>query len=850
LGKGAKKNMIKLSILIAVIAVLLLLVPCQLPISAYSPRHCKGLDIYFYTSDALAFTDLAQDKIDFMDYPLTSAQYISACNNPNLQLAGYAENGIYEFDLNNNYTIPDFPDIRNPLNDVEFRRAIAEAVVKPVITNPSVTIECPLAAPHQGYGNATCCNPSAPPYPGGTVAANARLDAAGFDDYDSDGWRNYPLDWDGVAGVIGLRDEPNIVSLTVCVRSDHPDRLAAGTALVGTLTGSLGIPVSAVSGNSDILCPIVMNYRNYHIYTGSWSVGRYPTYLYAMFHSDNWFPGGSNYVTGMNASNEPNYPDLDAALEEVRYATDMMEFTAAVKKATGLLVCKYCVNIPLWSYKSWVAYSKYLVGIVNMDGYGLENTFTFLNAYKVDNPDTPKDESQEPIRVGTINAPSSLNILYSTDDVAKAFFDKISGHLLSVNPYNLAFDQPWIAQDWQETTWYDQQDGEYKTKVTYWIRKDVWWHAPVTGEAVQQFTAHDVAASIWYIYPHTTVWNWPSVADVHHTVLVDDFTIEVYFDSLSMFHKYAIGLEMPLLKKHMLIDQDLQICVPEMCEFPITEPIAPSDKTILPCGSFVQIINATKYPEGGTTTADGNFSGTTVIDTTRTENDGYFVGMTLKITSGACSGQTRRIINWVQSNGTFTVSPNFTAQIVSNVTYIVYMPLVEGVDYEIFGTMEPDYTHNKIHWLRALAPDETIVFWYYTPNAASPPAGFYLCGLPWQQTMYSLGPYYVIDIVPGVGGNATMNCVDSHFIGAPPLGEIDWMWYWNTGPYPRTGYYQVNLYDAVALLKAYGTRGNICPISPDWNPGADIDPYDLSYVYLYDAVMLLTKYGRKFGIPP
>jgi hypothetical protein len=447
----------------------------------------------------------------------------------------------------------------------------------------------------------------------------------------------------------------------------------------------------------------------------------------------------------------------------------MTTFTAATKKALGLIMCKYCIEIPLWSAKSYWAYNKYLVGVCNEVGYGLENTYTFLNAYKVDNPDTPDDESQMPIRMATINAPKALNMLTSTWFFDYAVLDRLSGSLLSVNPYNLAIDQPWIAQDWYETTWFDPQDAETKTKVTYYIRHDVYWHDPVTGAATHQFTAHDVEFSIWYIYPHTTVWNWPMAKDVHHTHIINDYTIEVYFDSQSMFHKYSPTA--PLLCKPALLDP---LCKQCSCEVVITEPRVPSDKDILACGSIVQMISAIKMPEG--------------------------------------------------------------------------TPLIEGVDYEIFGTMEPDYTHNEIHWLRPLAPGETVIFTFWCPDQA--PTGTYLGGLDWSNTLYSTGPYYIVNVDPEVGGYAILNCVDSHFLGAPPLGEIDWMWYWNEGPYPRSGYYQVNLYDAVTLLKAYCARGDNCPVPSNWFPGADIDSYDLCHVGLYDAVQLLGKYGTKFGTPP
>jgi hypothetical protein len=78
----------------------------------------------------------------------------------------------------------------------------------------------------------------------------------------------------------------------------------------------------------------------------------------------------------------------------------------------------------------------------------------------------------------------------------------------------------------------------------------------------------------------------------------------------------------------------------------------------------------------GTTTADGALDGTTVIDTTRTEADDYFNNMKLKITSGDYAGEERTVIDWVQSTGTFTVSPAFSGQILAGTTYEVgiYLP--------------------------------------------------------------------------------------------------------------------------------------------------------------------------------
>ena len=749
--------------IMAILMTLLLFSPTM--VNANSPRHCKGLDVYFYGTPEKAYAALKAGEIDFLQWGLTYEQYVDAVEDPTIQLAGFAENGKYEIDINNNYTIADFPGVRSPTNDLRFRQALAHMVDKDWLVNVVVggfgsRNDVPLAAPQSGYGNESCMGDNYP-YPYDMAAAAALLNAAGFTDTDDpDTTRNYPADWPGRPG------RPNLDPIKVCVRNDHDPRLQMGRALCDNMR-ALDIPVNQIEDTSPNLHPIVMTDMNYHLYTGGWILGVRPTYLYGLYNSINWYPDGSDYVTGMDSSNSPNYPDLDAATDDIYYAKDIDMFKAAIKTATGLIVCDYCITIELYSAKSWWAYSKNLVGVVNMEGYGLENTYTFLNAKKCDNPATPQDESQEPIRMGTINPAHDLNILYSMWYFDYAVLDRVFTVLLATNPYNLAIDNPWVAQDWEVTKWYDPQDMKNKTKVTFWIRKDVFWHAPVTGMEVRQFTAHDVEFTIWYNYIFDDSWQWGNFKDVHHTKIIDDFTIEVYFDEESMWFVYAAGY--PLLPKNEYLPL---LCKEETCELVITEPRVPSDKDILPCGPIVQIISAT------------------------------------------LNGAT---------------------------------PLIEGVDYEVFATGPPDYVHNEIHWLRPLIPGDVVVFVYWTKDLD--PHGYYLGAptLDWTDTFYSIGPYYPISIDPLTG--ATLNCNPSHFLGAPPDGEIDWMWYWVGTTKPRSGYYQVTLPDAIYLLKSYCARGDGVP-SPNWFPGADIDSYDKCHVGLYDAVLLLTSYGKKFGIPP
>lgn len=732
---------------IGIILVTSLLFSTQLQVTAPAPRHGKGLEIYFYKTSNEAYEALKAGEVDIIQWDLTYEQYQEVVTDSSLLLAGYSEFGIYEFDLNNNYSVS--PGVRSPTNEITFRQAIAHMVDKNWIVNDVLDgwgerIDVPICAATMGYANESVIGGNYP-YPYNLARAVELLDIY-FTDTDLDGTRNYPLGWPG------RESGPNLDPIIILKNRNE----AAEEALVSNMQ-ALGIPVEEET--DPFIIHFALEYKAYHIYTGGWISGRLPTYLYVLFHSDNWYPDGPNYCTGMNASNEPNYPDLDNVLHDVYYAQDDGTFKEAVKKATGLLV-DYCVNIPLYSPKHWMAYSKKLAGIVSMGGEGLENSYTFLNAYKVDDPATPEDESQEPIRMGTINAPQKLNILYSSWYYDYAVLDRIFEGLLSVNPYDLSANQPWIAQDWETSTWYNPESDGYDTKVTYWIRKDVFWHAPVTGEEVRQFTADDFEFTIWYINAFSDSWPQSDYSYIHHTNVVDDFTIEVYFCTRWFLPQY----------------------------FP-TGPLLPKDEYIpLLCG-----VGSTSFYSDGT-------------NCTESTEYAFTDDKVLQVISA-------------DINGT---------------------PMVEGIDYEIFAN---DYMHNVIHFLKNLTTG-TVTVNYYTPTVD--PHGYYLGNLDWTQTFYTIGPYYPIDIEPGVGGHAILNCNPGHFLGAPAIGEIDWAWTFTGTTKPRSGYFQVGLFDAVLLLKAYSSSGYYVP-DPNWFPGADLDPTELGHIGLYDAVTLLTNYGEKFG---
>jgi hypothetical protein len=80
----------------------------------------------------------------------------------------------------------------------------------------------------------------------------------------------------------------------------------------------------------------------------------------------------------------------------------------------------------------------------------------------------------------------------------------------------------------------------------------------------------------------------------------------------------------------------------------------------------------------GTTTTNGAVGGTTVVDTSaelKFIGDDFLIGGKVTINSGAASGETKDISDYVRSTGTITTAA-FSAQIVSGVSYTITIPYI------------------------------------------------------------------------------------------------------------------------------------------------------------------------------
>lgn len=741
----------------------------------------SNLEIKWYDNDAEGYSALKNDQIDFFHWALTTSQIADAQTDPNIQLAAYTENGIYEFDINNNYTMKQYPNVRSPTNALEVRKAIAHLINKTYITeqlldkNTHQRIDVPISNSINEWWNTSVTDTNYP-YPYNPDEAAALLASLGFNDTDSNGYLNYPSDWPGIENLPNT--DTTSMPIWIYVRKDQADRNAVGNYLAYQLRGDAATPADSPlakanwpsgfkGGDFDVYIP----YRPVppwiaeicHIYTGGWSLSKFPAhYMYYLFHSMLFYRYGPNYVTGMNETNQPNYPDLDEELEKAYYATDISTAIYHSKNAQSLLIEKHCVSIWLWNYRYFNAYRKELAAVINHETSGLENVYTYINAYRTNNPTAP-------IRIGVPMVPSQLNVLYSAWMYEWAFLHAIYPMLLSEMPYSIDVDQPWVAQDWEIGTWDD--GGETKIMATFWIRKDVGCVEPITGNLVDYFTADDLEFSIWYNYAFSDSWTYYNVYDVNHIRIVNNYQVEVYFDRDVIWSFYDVGI-LPLIgPRNILLDKLCEIVSATFTAPPINDEIQFGGSEAI--DSVIKIINAT---------ADGT-------------------------------------------------------------------PITEGEDFYIRGGLDV-FAHNV--FVNKAVPEGATITVYYYKAKANGADGFYLgsnLGYDWTDTMYSYGMFYPVSINPTAGGNAQLQRNQHFFLETPPLGEMDWRWYWQGTTKPRSGNYMFSILDIVMATTAYSTRGD-GTYDPRFFNGADVDANDLCHIGICDIVTIVSRYATTFGKPP
>jgi hypothetical protein len=807
----------KITLLTMAIVIVAMLISFYKPAEAANTKGARNsVDFVWYTDVDSAYSALKAGSCDMLDWGLTELEMVDAQKDPNIQVVAYSSYSLWELDLNNNKTIATYGGgATSPTASPAVRMAIAclldkdTDVIAGILDYYGSRIDVMVPyAQTTGWVNTSVIGTHYP-YNENFSKAVDYLAGAGF--WGDGTYLHYPnASWTdglghngtqiwGTAAGETTQDTPGGEPLKVVIRNTDPLRLSLGRLIVARLDGGPGGPAASVlynnprwahwglkggafgttgttwEGPRSLTKKQVMTNLDYNIYTGGWTVGRYPVSQYSMFTTSFFYSNGPNYVTGKAwMVDNPNYKlEMDPILHSVFYAVDIPSSKAACVRWTTYFT-KWCVNIPIWSSKSYNAWRKEITGVVNEMGYGIINDFTFMNAYKTG------AGAGTPLIVGEPETWGVLNQLYAQFVFEQDYLGRIVGGTMTFNPYDTSIDQPWMAQDWTNSTWFDPGTNSTKTECTYYFRTDCGWAAPGTGNAyTRNFTSQDFAASMWYTYADSNCWQWSNTMDINHIVIVNSHVVKVYFDDLSMWFLYSPTYPILMPAPVLMADDEL------------------------------------------------------VANTTDT-----FKGSDLATPPGAVPGYLE-----------YNFTTNSVVQVIK-ATVNDTISLTEDVDYHLRAGY--DYAAQCVFVpLRHFNPSDKISIQYYYSTLSGAESGTMLGTrtVPGADllpvSMWSCSYLYPVDLH---AGSSLLNPNNHFFLQVPPLGEIDWRWYW-TGTTPRSGYYRIDILDVVRCTGSYSHRGD-GTYDPTYFPGADIDPTDLCHVGILDLVSITGKYYHTFGTPP
>jgi len=500
--------------------------------SATNGPKADDLWMSIFESDVAEYAAFEAGAIDIIDWsldPALVAQYSTAPDNASIILGFYAEMGMFQFDINNNETIPSNPGYSQPTYDPWFRSAIQYCVDKDyIVTTICQGLAERIDSPVPPALGDWYCN-DVQHYGYSPSEAEAILDAHGYTMGTT--YRINPT--------TGLDMEP----LEFYMRADDMlRRTPAGQAFAAELE-AIGIPVNSHVVDKSVCYDYVMVYYDFNLYTGGWSLGRDPDHLMWLWVS--WMgPGMSPPIEWALNYAYINDAELDTYFEGLGYAPDLVVGKDQAYKAQKRMMNRpddtfpgiSCI-IPLWSTAGYLAYRRPLVNCVNGKGDGLVNWWTFMRG---------RFEGSEiggSITWGFKSDVNKLNPLYSSWVWDWYVLDKIYDGMIAVSPYNVAMDLPWMAEDWTVGTW--DNGGEECTMMTFTLRDDMLWH---DGTPV---TVHDVKFTYEYIQNATDCWIWSNVADIDH-IVVDPGTNKVYvYEGILSVWSFHWVAGCPILPKHI-----------------------------------------------------------------------------------------------------------------------------------------------------------------------------------------------------------------------------------------------------------------------------------------------------------
>ena len=276
----------------------------------------------------------------------------------------------------------------------------------------------------------------------------------------------------------------------------------------------------------------VFQNADFDVYFVGTNVDRFPDFLYELCHSSQ---DCRVYPWRHNAPGLCD-PELDNLVETVRYSIDHGAKVAACQEIQEKL-CNESYDyafayVPAYSKMCFGAHQPGLLGIVNTEGHGSDNMWTYLNIQWEPGHPNERIEAGNTVVVWCLqDKPERLNPTYAGSTYAWTIMNPIFDPLIAVNPYTHE-DLPWLAESWslEEFTGAVTLDSENRflgvpaggpvdidngMKITFNLRDDVEWqdgniYVPLDAEFNLEFLRNNQIpryASMWEHIVDVQVYN-------------------------------------------------------------------------------------------------------------------------------------------------------------------------------------------------------------------------------------------------------------------------------------------------------------------------------------------------------
>jgi ABC-type transport system substrate-binding protein len=529
----------KTKLTVSAVALVALLAISSIPhafVSVVPLTHGPRIDellIKIYDSPVAEFAAFEACDIDLVDF---LSGTLAACFNLD---------GMFQFDINNNKSMLSYPESVYGISPTYYqaiRHAIAHLVDKPyilltVLGGNGIMLEAPIKPWLRWY------DPTMPTHPYDPAEACRILKAAGWrysDDPNVVEDIHYPAghmhQGELVKDVLNTA-HPGKAGLIFYRRSDMSHLSSVGDLLIygdATHKGLLdiGVPVDDQNVPVSIINLKVKYQKDFHIFTGSWSLGRDPYYLYELWHSSR-----INWDINEFAWNYDNINDAlwDTYVENVKYSKTINDAEYWCHQACQRFGSQVFF-IPLWTTDGYLAHKEpwhidlfQSVDSNNVLEFGPRLFWPLLTA---NNPNIGITGGQ--LRLGFCSDIKMFNIIYSEWIWDWHILNLVFDTLIRENPLHYQVDMPWMASDWSVGTWTNPDTGEIASKVSFTLIDGIKWINPITGTVNSTVTPEDVRFSFQYVYDHVG-WNYPKVEGLYKNGTTGKLKIEISGNTITFY---------------------------------------------------------------------------------------------------------------------------------------------------------------------------------------------------------------------------------------------------------------------------------------------------------------------------